>query len=153
MIRIIGHAVSAVLLLCAGIVVAMAAYWLGDRRDPIAFVTVPHVASGSFHPGGEVIVESLVVRKRSCYAKVERAFEDASGTRYVFPDYDMEAVGELSPPPRILRVPVTLPANAASGVGTYRVVVAYGCNPIQRALWPIVVVSPVVPITVTKGKP
>jgi hypothetical protein len=111
--------------------------WLGalaaDRDLPTivysAEPVTPIVAAG-----GELRIDYVVRRLRSCSVSIDRFIYDKFKTRYELDDLNVNAGLPLGED-RFVQ-PVKVPLGLEPGPAVYRTASTYTCNPLQR-LWPI----------------
>jgi hypothetical protein len=125
--------VGALLLGAMGFVGAAAALMYVDRDLPTRSLSVS-VEASEVVAGGQLVVRYAIERTRDCEMATERTLWDGAGEQYRLENSSRLSAGPLGE--QSYRRVVTVPASAAPGMGRYRVVVAYRCNPMHR-LWPI----------------
>jgi hypothetical protein len=126
-----------VVFLFALVAAALLGGWLGalaaDRDMPTiiysAEPTNPIVAAG-----GELRVDYVVRRLRSCNVSIDRFVIDKFKTRYELEDLNVNAGLPLGEDHFVQ--PIRVPPDAEPGPAVYRTASTYVCNPLQR-LWPI----------------
>jgi hypothetical protein len=84
--------------------------------------------------GGELRIDYVVRRRRSCAVSVDRFVIDKLKTRYELEDLNVNAGLPLGEDRFVQRVRV--PPGVEPGSAIYRTTSTYICNPLQR-LWPI----------------
>lgn len=132
-----------------GTIGALLGFWSTDREPPTRFIRT-EVLTPVIQPGGELRIRYEVQRLRSCKTHVDRVLFDADRVRRDLDDIDYAAApGPLGESTFILSI--NIPRNFAQGVGTYKTIFSYSCNPIQ-ANYPIIVPAETIQFTV-KGEP
>jgi hypothetical protein len=109
--------------------------WTIDRQPPTVVLRT-EVLSKPIRPGEDLRIKYTVHRFRSCETTIDRTLFDADFVRVVLDEIAFaSAPGPLGESSYV--APVPIPRNFARGLGQYRVVSRYICNPLHR-LWPIV---------------
>ena len=97
-------------------------------------------------PGERLLVRSARTRTRSCELTRRWTIIDGDGRRFDFEPERFDAYGPVTPldgPPEVETTGPTIPLDATPGRGRWVSVLAWDCNPLQRALsWSIVLVQP-----------
>ena len=120
-------------------IVSMALFggWMGTLAADRDLPTVVYSAE-PVHPvvaaGGELRIDYVVRRLRSCSVSVDRFIIDRFKTRYELDDLNVNA-GLPFGEDRFIQ-PVRVPLGVEPGPAIYRTASTYICNPLQR-LWPI----------------
>jgi hypothetical protein len=111
--------------------------WLGALAADRDLPTVVYSAE-PVHPsvaaGGELRIDYVVRRIRSCNVSIDRFIYDRFKTRYELEDLNVNAGLPLGED-RFVQ-PVKVPLGVEPGPAIYRTASTYICNPLQR-LWPI----------------
>lgn len=114
-------------------------FWVTDR-DPPTIVIRSEVLGKPVRPGDDLRIKYTVHRFRSCETVIDRTLLDADSVRIILDDLAFtSSPGPLGEDTYVATV--ALPRNFAAGLGQYRVVTQYVCNPLHR-IWPIVAVNP-----------
>lgn len=108
-------------------------YFATDREMPTVIISAEPVTP-VVAPGGELRVDYVVRRHRSCAVTVDRFIIDRFNTRYELDDLNVNAGLPLGED-RFVQ-PVRVPPGVEPGPAKYRTSSTYTCNPLQR-LWPI----------------
>lgn len=122
--------------------------WVMDREPPIqyeeALALAPEVPQG-----GAIEIEFSVFRQRICPLTTKRWLYDASGQRHSIPQFTTGL--RLLAGRETYRRTITVPVAAALGPARYQVSLDYICNPLQRFIGPITVVSPPIKFNIVPG--
>ena len=117
-----------------------------DREPPIQ-ITSREVVNPDKRvmPGEKLLVKSGRVRTRTCELTRRWTIIDGDGRRFDFEPDRFDAYGPITPPggaPDIETTGPTIPLDARPGRGRWISVLAWDCNPLQRALgWSIVLIQ------------
>lgn len=113
-----------------------------DREPPVRQITREVVNFNRQVPVGErLMIQGSRVRTRQCELTRRWWIIDGAGRRIDFEPERFDAYGEVGTETEIIGPYV--PLDAAPGRGRILGVLAYDCNPLQRALgWSIVVMLP-----------
>lgn len=118
---------------------------VGDREPPTV-IDRTEVLTPELHPGESLRVRFEVFRRKSCYVRVERMLLDGESARFVLPTTELSgAPGPLGKDMYISVVPI--PSDVHPGLGRYRAITTYKCNP-MHSLWPIIAVADDVTFTI-----
>ncbi|RYF40834.1 MAG: hypothetical protein EOO27_47150 [Comamonadaceae bacterium] len=120
-------------ILLAAVVGGGSGVWLVDRELPTVIISAEPVAP-VVAAGGELRVDYVVRRHRSCAVTVDRFIIDRFNTRYELDDLNVNAGLPLGED-RFVQ-PVRVPQGVEPGPAKYRTSSTYTCNPLQK-LWPI----------------
>ena len=120
-------------ILLAAVVGGGSGVWLVDRELPTVVISAEPVAPVVVS-GGELRVDYVVRRHRSCSVSVDRFIIDRFKTRYELDDLNVNAGLPLGED-RFVQ-PVRVPEGVEPGPAVYRTASTYVCNPLQK-LWPI----------------
>ena len=126
------------LLLALGWIFAMVI----DREPPVRQVTRESVNPGrQVHAGDRLLIRGVRIRDRSCEITRRWWIVDGASRRLDFEPERFDAYGPIGREEETIG-PV-IPLDAMPGRGRLLGVVAYDCNPLQRALgWSIIVMLP-----------
>jgi hypothetical protein len=117
---------------------ATVGFWYLDTQAPATVLRV-EVLTDPLQPGADLKIKYTVHRFRSCETTIDRLLFDSQQQRVILEDLTFNgAPGPLGESTYVASVPI--PRSFATGIGTYRVVARYVCNPLQR-LFPIVVMN------------
>ena len=120
---------------------ATVGFWVIDRQSPVTVLRA-EVMSKSVRPGEDLRIRYTVHRFRSCETKIDRTLYDADFVRVVLDDLAFSSSpGPLGENTYVTTIPI--PRNFGTGLGQYRVVTQYVCNPLHRISPIIVENSPV----------
>lgn len=139
----------AVILLALGWLVGMAT----DNALPVKIVS-RSLLTPTVPAGDDIEIRSRRVRLRQCELTRRFVIVDVTGRRYDFEPERWDAFGPVSANPEedITRVPV--PREARPGRARYTAILAWDCNPLQRALgWSITLVQPAIEFEILARPP
>jgi hypothetical protein len=120
-------------ILAAALLGGGSGVWLVDRDPPTVIYSAEPVIS-IVPAGGELRIDYVVRRLRSCAVSVDRFIIDKFNTRYELADLNVNAGLPLGED-RFVQ-PVQVPLGVEPGPAIYRTTSTYICNPMQK-LWPI----------------
>jgi hypothetical protein len=120
-------------ILFAAVIGGGAGVWVTDRELPTVVLSAEPV-SPVVAAGGELRIDYLVRRHRSCAVSIDRFIIDRFNTRYELDDLNVNAGLPLGDD-RFVQ-PVKVPLGLEPGPAKYRTASIYICNPLQR-FWPI----------------
>jgi hypothetical protein len=124
-------------LICSAIlsVAGVLAWFAADRAIPVEVLS-SQVLTPRVRPGDKLVIRQRVRYVRNCAAHVDRALYDGHTHREFLRDVDYD-----QPPLGLGTKTITfeedVPTNFKGGVGEYRALPSYSCNPLQKYYWPI----------------
>lgn len=143
--RVVNAIYWLIILAAMGWVFSMAV----DRDPPIQITSREVLNVGRrVMPGEKLLVKSGRVRTRSCELTRRWTIIDGDGRRFDYEPDRFDAYGPITPmggPPDVETTGPTVPLDARPGRGRWISVLAWDCNPLQRALgWSIVLTQPAI---------
>jgi hypothetical protein len=113
-----------------------------DREIPVRQISREIVSPNrQVHVGERLLIHGVRERKRSCEIARRWWIVDGAGRRIDFETERFDAYGPLGREEEV--VGPYIPLDAVPGRGRLQGVIAYDCNPLQRALgWSIVAILP-----------
>ncbi|AYO83642.1 hypothetical protein [Methylobacterium brachiatum] len=134
-LRILGFGCLGVICSAILTTAGVLAWFAADRALPTEVLS-SEVLTPRVRPGDKLVIRQRVRYMRNCAAHVDRALYDAHTHREFLRDVDYD-----QPPLGLGTKTITfeedVPANFKGGVGEYRALPSYSCNPLQKYYWPI----------------
>jgi hypothetical protein len=126
-----------------------------DRDLPVQIGAREVINAGKKVAAGErLLVRSARRRIRSCELTRRWTIIDGEGRRFDYEPERSDAYGPITPPeaaPEVETAGPVIPLDAMPGRGRWISVLAWDCNPLQRALgWSIVLIQPAVEFEIVR---